>query len=422
MGLGLAGLAFYLWIIHSYKLPAGDIAVLALALGTLTRGAQIRFPPHILMFAAFIAWAGLSISVSDNPTTSIDAVVDLLKLWVISFCIINVVRTPAELRFLTIAWLALFALYPIRGALHTQFICGCPHMGRASWNFVFSNPNDLAALCLIPMSAAGGIATLERNKLFRWAAALGVGVIALVIMLTQSRGAMLALGVGVVLLPVFSRRRARDVLAIAVLVGAGALLAPKGVWERLSGLSNASVEGGMAGVDEEGSAEARWQIWQIALAELRNHPVTGIGIGMMPEVHRQTALREGLGWEVRGSRDTHSTYLKIAAETGYPGLVLYLMIWLFVFAKLRRASAAARSRQQEQRFLSILQLGALSYLTASIFGTYGSLAFTYLFVSFLWLAADILQRSPWYVPEKLAAAGPPVPAMPLARARRGART
>lgn len=402
IGLGLAGLTFYLWIIHSYKLPAGDVAVLGLVLGTLTRGVKIRMPAPIVLFAAFIAWSALTMAASANFAISSDALTQLLKLWVISFCIVNVVRTPAELRFLTITWLAFFALYPIRGALHTQFICQCSHMGRTSWNFVFSNPNDLAALCLIPMAVAAGISTVERNKYFRWAAAIGVGVIALVILLTQSRGAMLALGVAVVLLPLFSRRRARDIIAIGALIGIGALVAPKGVWERLAGLTNVSVDSGMEQVDPEGSAANRWLIWQVAMRQVNNHPFTGVGIGMMPETHRLLATREALDWGVRGAKDTHSTYLRVAAETGYPGFLLWMAMWVLIFTKLRRASAASRNRLREHRFLSFLQLGAIAFLTAGVFGTYGFMSFTYLFVAYLWLAGDILERAPWYVPDKLA--------------------
>jgi O-antigen ligase len=417
IGLGLAGLTFYLWIIHSYKLPAGDIAVLALVVGTLTRGARIRLPGPIMVFAAFIAWSAITIAVSANVDTSTDALTGLIKLWIISFCIVNVVRTPAEFRYLTITWLALFALYPIRGALHTQFICHCAHMGRVSWNFAFSNPNDLAALCLLPMSIAAGLSTMERNKLFRWAAAAGIGVMALVILLTQSRGAMLALGLAVILLPVFSRRGIRDVLAIAALVGLGAIFAPRNVWERLAGLTNASVDAGMAEVDPEGSAQARWGIWQIAIGQIQDHPLTGIGIGMMPETNMIIARRDQLDWGVRGLKDTHSTYLRIGAETGYTGLLLYLTMWTLVFLGLRRASRASRSRQFEHRFLGFLQIGTIAFMMASIFGTYVFMSFTSLSVAYLWLAGEIMKGSAWYVPPKLAG-GQAASAVPATVGRR----
>jgi hypothetical protein len=44
IGIGLVALTFYLWIIHSYKIAAVDIAVIGMALGVLARGGQIRIP------------------------------------------------------------------------------------------------------------------------------------------------------------------------------------------------------------------------------------------------------------------------------------------------------------------------------------------------------------------------------------------
>jgi O-antigen ligase len=420
-GLGLFGLAFYLWVIHSYKLNAGDLAILVLGVGTLTRGGKVRFPGFLAAFGIFILWSALSLAVSADVATSSVALTDLVKLWIISFLVVNVIRTPAELRFIFIAWLGLFALYPIRGALFNQFICQCTESGRVAWNFIFSNPNDLAALSLFPMGAAAGVASVERNKIFRLAGIVGIFVLALVILLTQSRGAMIALGAAVIMLPLTSRRRARDVVVLTVLVGIAALVAPKEVWQRLSGLSKVSVNEGMAGVDTEGSAASRWTIWGIAATQVRDHPLTGIGVGMMPEKNRLAALQQGLQWEVRGQRDTHSTYLRIAAETGYPGLLLYLLMWGLAIVKIKRAKAAIKHvRPREFQFLTFIELSVFAFLAASVFGTYGTLSFTYLSLAYVWLAADIFTRHSWYVPvdSRDVAAAPGLATSPRSQRRR----
>jgi O-antigen ligase len=412
IGLGLVALAFYLWVIHSYKLPAGDIAVLSLGVGVLIRGGTVRVPGPLLFFAAFIAWSAVGLGVTDRSAVTMNVLVELVKLWILTFCIFNIIRNPAELRFLTIVWLAVFALYPVRGALYNHFICGCSPFGRVAWNFMFSNPNDMAALSLVPLGAAAGLAAVERVKLWRYAAFAGVAVLALVVMLTQSRGAMIGMGVAAILLPLTSRRRSRDLMLLVLVVGAAALVAPRDVWTRLAGLGNASVGNRMQGVDPEGSAEARWQIWSIAGEAVQEYPVTGVGLGMMPERNRLVALRRGLGPSVLGARDTHSTYLRIAAETGIPGLVLYLLIWAAVIVKLRRAKSMIRAvRPADHQFLVFIELSVFAFLAASLFGSYGTISFTYLIIAFVWLASEILSRERWYVPPDVARAGEPVPAV-----------
>ena len=74
----------------------------------------------------------------------------------------------------------------------------------------------------------------------------------------------------------------------------------------------------------------------------------------------------------RGFRDTHSTYLNVAAETGIPGLILFLAMIAVVAAGAeltrRRAAGTARARQ-----LFALELGLLAFLMHGIFGSLAKL-------------------------------------------------
>lgn len=406
IGLGLVALVFYLWIIHSYKLPAGDIAVAGLGIGVLLRGGAIRIPTPLKILGVLILWASTGLAVTTSSAITMEALVGLIKLWVIAFCITNLIRTASELRFLIIAWLAIYALYPIRGALFNQYICQCTEFGRVAWNFVFENPNDLAAITLFPLGMAAGIGYVERVKIWRLAGLIGVGVLALTIMLTQSRGAMLAIGVSALLLPLSSNKKGRDLVLLILLVGVAALVAPRGVWQRLAGLTNLSVQSGMKDVDPEGSAESRWQLWQIAFSTIKQNPVTGVGAGMMPTTNRWEALRRKEGWGVRGTRDTHSTYLRLAAEMGIPGLAIFLAMWASLLVHVRRSRKKIRHlRPKEHQLLLFMELAIISFLVASIFGTYFLIQFSYLTIAVAWLAATILADEPWYVPPGSQAAG-----------------
>lgn len=403
LGIGLVALTFYLWIVHSYKLPAVDVAVIGMTLGVMVRGGTIRLPFPLLCFGLLIIWAGLGLAVTDNTVRTTEALIDLTKLWIIAFCVVNVVRTAADFRFVVIAWLAVFALYPVRGALYNQYICHCANFGRVSWNFVFGNPNDLASLAMVPLGLAAGVATVERTKFFRICSLIGVVILSMIILLTQSRGAILGLGAAALLLLLTSRRKGRDIVALVVLMGAAILFAPKKVWERVAGLSNISVDAGMQGVDPEASAESRWAIWKIAFGTIRQNPVTGVGANMMPVRHRQEADRLNLPSTMRGERDTHSTYLKLAAEMGIPALILYLVMWGSVFRRVHRVRRSIVSvRPKDHQVLFYLELAMCAFMVASVFGSYGSLSFTYLIVSVAWLAADVLSRESWYVSPKTA--------------------
>jgi O-antigen ligase len=345
-----------------------------------------------------IVWAFLGLEVTNDAGRTLEALIDLSKLWIIAFCVVNVVRTAADFRFLVIVWLAVFALYPVRGALYNQYICHCTTLGRVTWNFVFGNPNDLAALTMIPLGLSAGVATVERAKFFRMSALAGVVILSMIILLTQSRAAILGLGAAALLLLLSSRRKARDIITLVVLLGAAIVFAPKKVWERVAGLANVSVEADMQGVDPEASAESRWAIWQVAFRAIRENPVTGIGANMMPVRHSQEASRLNLRATVRGEKDTHSTYIRMAAEMGVPALILYLTMWGSTFRKVHRVRRSiAHVRPKDHQVLFFLELAMCAFMVASLFGSYERLSFTYLIVCVAWLAAEILERSTWYV-------------------------
>lgn len=412
IGLGIGSLILYLWTIHSYRLPIGDVAVLGGILGMLAMGRPVVVPVHLRFFGAFIVWAAFGLAVTESNALTVDILVTLLKMWAIAFVLANLVRTAAELRLVAIIWLGLYALYPVRGALYNQFVCNCTTFGRVAWNFVFANPNDLATLTLIPLGFAAAVALVERVRIWRVVSVIGVGVLALVIMLTQSRGAMLAVGVAACHLVVASRRRGRDLLMLVALMGAAAIAAPKGVWERLAGLSKVSVADGMRGVDEEGSAQARWRVWQIAFRTIERNPAIGVGLGMMPIVHARESARGLEAGSVQGERDTHSTYLRLAAETGIPGLLIYLAMYgslLWYVHTIRKKIWPIRPR--DSQVLLFLELAVVAFGVASIFGTYTFMVFTHISFMFVWVTASILEREPWYVPASAtrSPAGVPLP-------------
>ena len=68
-----------------------------------------------------------------------------------------------QIRFFLAFWLACFAFYPVRGALFNYYLYHENLFGRAIWNYIFSNPNDLAAFCILQLSMALGLYAIEEQ-------------------------------------------------------------------------------------------------------------------------------------------------------------------------------------------------------------------------------------------------------------------
>lgn len=376
--LAFTGLIGYVLAITTYRLPIGDVSMVAALVGLLLLGKPLRFPPALLAFGVFIAWCAVTAPISVNAAATWDKLTLLFKLWAIALVAVNAIRTPAQQRLFNIFWLACFAFYPLRGALFNFFIYGERLLGRAHWNFIYSNPNDLGAICILFFGLGLGVAGGERHKLFRLGAIAGLFMIPFLLLLTKSRGAFLGFAVITLYLMGSGRRRLRSFSITAVVALVVALAAPAGTFDRVQGLSK--LTGGtdnLQQVDPEGSAEERYEIWRVARAIIADHPLTGVGLGAYPYAHMAYAQRfPDLTLGARGPRDTHSLYLNVAAETGFVGLVLLCAVYLI---GLREAFRAAQKLKVDDPVsswqLRTAALGVVGFLIAGIFGSMAYMSF-----------------------------------------------
>lgn len=389
--LAFVGLAVYLWVIHSYRLPIGTWGIVVGLFGLLLSQYRIRVPTPLLWFGGFILWGAITAPFAVHTSTTVDALENYLKLWLIALVSANVAHTRRQLYVLIVTWLGLFALYPLRGTFY-NFLSGITHFGRTAWNFSFANPNDLASLTL-PMLALA-VMMLQSDRAAKWvrlSALAGVILLPLLIVVTQSRGGILALGTMGLLILAEYRRQARGIAIAALSAGVLLLVAPPESWQRLGGLTSVRSDQGLGAVDEEGSADQRFEIWRVAMAIARDHPVAGVGLGNYAEAHAQYASSTQFRPTARGRRDTHSIYLNALAETGLVGAGLLMMMFISALVlAVRRARLTARENPAAARQLKTLAIGLIAIMQAGIFGTLHGVAFLYIYIGILGAAGMIL--------------------------------
>jgi putative inorganic carbon (hco3(-)) transporter len=383
----------YVFVITTYRLNVGTVAM-GVALVTLPlERTSLRIPPLALLALAFLGWGFVGWGSSDYPTIVWERLIEFAKICGVVLVAVNVLTTRPRLRFFLLAYLAYFAFYPVRGAFFNYFLYSGTMAGRAVWNYAYANPNDLAGICLLFVALSAGVLVSERTRWIRWSAFAGIVLLPFLIILTQSRGAFVAL-LAFALIALKGQWRRGRVLALAAGVAVALFFAaPDDVWERLGTIQTvATRDDGAAVIADEGSAEQRLEIWKVARAIIADEPVTGVGLGAYHEVHYRYALRPVFNPTAQGKRDTHSTYLKIFAETGVVGLIIFLGLVAFTLLD------AERTRRRKQgidpagaKQLYYMELGMIGYLVAGIWGSYGELVPTYLFLSLIYAATRILK-------------------------------
>lgn len=167
------------------------------------------------------------------------------------------------------------------------------------------------------------------DRLQRWVAGIVAVFLMTLLILTQSRGAYLALAV--VLLVLFMLRWPRLRLLLPLLVLATAIA--------VYGYGPAATFELLGSDNTFGGANWRTSVWHAAGQAIHDFPYTGIGIGnfrtVLPTLYPHPAL------EMDSANHAHNLAMQLSLDLGLPGLLAY---YLFVVTLIWRAIQRLRQR------------------------------------------------------------------------------
>ncbi len=301
---------------------------------------------------ALFALVGLSATWSYWPKYTFDTFTDGLKYLAIFFIIANVVDSEARLAT-TIRVLALASCIPAFGAIWSH--AHGEHLvegDRAGWIGIFANPNDLAYHLDIGIAMLLAAASAAHSRLRRVAWWSLLVPIFYAILLTQSRGGMLAAGVVALFWALRSVRRAPVIVGAACVIAAVVFISPNNPWSRRTQEATA--------FGEDVSARGRIDAWRTGLAIAEQRPLTGVGAGAFMIAWPQFA--PGDAGDVRTQ---HNTFIQLLSELGIPALLLFVGALTAGALGMRRA---ARIESTLQPYARGVQCGLAGFVVCSIWG------------------------------------------------------
>ena len=311
------------------KLTMGIAIVAYLANRSATGRPLTLMAPPVRWALAFTAIAILTIPLGFWPGGSVSVFLDLFgKSLVVFVLIANVVDTPRRARVLVasmVGWGAVLAFIAI-----SQYRSGTlDPTGERIAGFesqLAANPNDLALTLNILLALALGLLPTIR-RVGRRVLLLGAMTLMVAgIVVSYSRGGFLTLCVlGVLWTAQAVRERGLPALgAIALVALVLGLVAPETYMSRLATITDSKA-------DTTGSAEERWESMKDAVSLISERPLFGVGVGNSRHV---IVARRG------ADREAHNAYLKVGAELGVGGGIVYMILiastWLAARSARRR--------------------------------------------------------------------------------------
>jgi len=240
-----------------------------------------------------------------------------------------------------------------------------PHLIGDFWYSKGFHPNIVAGVLamLIPVTAAYTLNSRARTHRLL----LGALFLAetFVLVLTQSRGALLGFGMALLVVAVGRGGRwAWAALILIIVVGVG--VAIYGVQPALD-----LAMGGL-GVSTARSAEGRLELLSRGLYMLQDFPFTGIGLGMFPRVLPVLYPLFLVGPDTEMPH-VHDIYLQMGIDHGLPGLVAFLALIGLLWVMGVQAIRLSRGRPWEPLAIGLLA-GLAAYMVHGLVETVGSSA------------------------------------------------
>ncbi len=276
---------------------------------------------------------------------------DFTQLFVLYLAMINLINS--EKRFHHIVWavIIIFALLSLRNAAFCA-IHGLSRMGGAGGD---DNHFGVALNMALPFSLY--ILFIERNGFKQLTAMLSFLLIIVGIILTISRGGFIGLCVVLFLFLLKAKKPALLVIYLflfVLLALAAPLLIPKEYVERMETIS---------GYQKDGAAMARIYCWYAGGKMMMERPITGVGIGNFKEIaHLYHPEIEGFV--------AHNTFIQIASECGFPGLIAFvaiIMVSMIKSFRLRKRLKTIHGGHRLIPFTHMIEVSLSAYVICGSF-------------------------------------------------------
>lgn len=340
VGAGTTSVAKYL----------GVLAALALLLGLARSRAPLRPRPSMIAWWLLTALSVLSAAWALDDTR-----------WAVltpTFAQLVAIYTVAALYPFTVSdvrWLlgAMILGASVAGAYATYLYANAMYLYEDRLYIrtaeTAADPNQFAAALLVPLAATILIAVASRSIRLKIALALALSAILGGIVVSGSRGALLATIAAAVYLAV--RLRARpEVLAAAAI----AILVTLPVWSFIANRAAIALSSGGAG---------RTDIWRVGAEAFRNHWLVGAGLGAFPSAFDAARLHVSVTHSLEWHRASHNLILSYAVELGAVGALLVLWAWWRTF---RDAASIPPDRDLFAMRIGV-EAGILALFVASLF-------------------------------------------------------
>ena len=337
-------------------LPIAAIVGGATLVGFVMMPAERRVPQGSIpvVLALFLVWMCVTSIFAIYPSAIGEMFVKVMKIQVMIFVTMALIHNRKQLEIFVWVIVVSLGFYGVKGGLFTLRHGGVGEVAGPAGSFIAANNEiGLALTMVLPLMYYGVITSSNR-----WAKSAFVAAMILTAMAalgTQSRGALLAVGATTIFLWVKNPQKLRNGIVLSIVAIALVTFMPESWVNRMGTIRN---------YEDDGSAEGRLNAWRMAWNLAVDRPIGGGFEVITPELFQRYAPNP------LDLHAAHSIYFQVLGEHGFPGLFLFLLLWLVAWRTATWVKANALRFEETAwaaRLAMMVQVSMIAYLVGGAF-------------------------------------------------------
>ena len=387
----------------AFNFPFAMIVAVTTLLGVVFSSEPKRFPvtPVTVTLLAFIAWMCVSTAFAFYQGDAWEQWRKVMKIQLMILLSLALMQDRERVKWLVWVTVASLGFYGVKGGIFTLRGGGAGTVLGPPGGFIAGNTEiSLAITIVVPLMMY--LILISEQRWLKWALGIGIGLCAVAVIGTYSRGGLLAIAAMAGFLWLKSRKKLLPAIAVLLVAALVPFVMPERWFERM---------GTIASYEEDSSARGRINAWGFALNLAKDRPITGGGF----ETFTPDAFQR---WAPNPSHflDAHSIWFEVLGEHGFVGLALFMLLWVLTWAlagNIIRSCGQAPSLRWARDLAAMVQVSFIGYWVG---GTFLGLAYfdlPYILMSLLVLTKAVLVREAG-VERQLAGDGATASASPIA--------
>lgn len=358
----------------AYNFPFSQV-VAVVTLGAIifsTEKKRVPITAMTVIWFLWIFWMTVTTQFALFPSVADPEWERAMKIQLIA--VISMLLMGQKERLIALIWVIVVSLgfYGGKGGIFSLLTGGGYRVWGPEGSFIAGN-NSIGLALTMTIPLMWYLYLQSRHRLIRLGMLGLIGLTAVAIFTTHSRGAFLAIGAMAAYLWMKSRQKLLLGAAIILLMPLLFFTMPDSWQDRMFGISE---------YQEDGSAMGRINAWWMAYYLALDHPIVGGGFGTF-----RVRMFKKYAPDPDDMHDAHSIYFEVLGEQGFVGLGLFLTLGLLALMTGRWVVRNARGIPElewAKNMAAMLQVSLVSY---AVGGTFLGLAYFDLYYQFIAILA-----------------------------------